>query len=135
MFSDFNKQVRDSKEAAQEALREIPVIQKTINQTVRKTDEARLSLAGAKQTAEDALQTAEEAEELAEHMSERAQSVRANAEELHHNVTNLQDEAELMAERIANTVNEFNSLLAYTKKNESLINQAKDNVSVQHKLY
>lgn len=128
-FADFDKQVRESKEAAHEALKEIPSIQKTINQTITETDEARRSLAGAKQTAESALQTAEEAEELAMHMSERAESIKNEAEQLHNNVTNLQNEAGLMAERVENTVNEFNTLLTQTKKNESLISQAKDTVN------
>lgn len=120
--------MQESKEAAQEALKEIPDIQKTIRQTVTETDEAFRSLEGANNTAQTALETAVEAEELAMHMSERAESIKAEAEQLHQNVTNLQNEAGLMAERVANTASEFNTLLAQTKKNESLISQAKDTV-------
>lgn len=130
IISDFDKQVKEHKAAAERALSKIPEIQQIIREAINKTGEANMSLADSKENADYALQTAMQANEVAKQASQMAQSIRNEAEELHRNATGLKNEAGLMAGRVENTEIEYQKLLSQTEANETLISEANAKVTV-----
>lgn len=64
-FLDFDRRVNDNKTAAEEALRRIPAINRTIAEANEKTREAQLALGNAAADATEAKTKAHEAERIA----------------------------------------------------------------------
>lgn len=64
-FLDFDQRVNDNKTAAEEALRRVPAINRTIAEAAEKTREAQLALGNAAADASEAKAKAHEAERIA----------------------------------------------------------------------
>ncbi|XP_017769170.1 PREDICTED: laminin subunit gamma-1-like [Nicrophorus vespilloides] len=127
-LSEFDKQVQESKEAAQQSLDELPEIRQLIHDANFKIFEAQKSLLGATENAENALDRAKNARDLAIQATKDAENVKNEAELLSNNATNLQSEAELMADRVENTEIEYNRLMDQMENNGTLLNEAKEKV-------
>lgn len=63
--ADFDKRVNDNKTAAEEALKKIPSIRKTIDDANAKTKQAEDALGNARMDASEAKKKAEDAEQIA----------------------------------------------------------------------
>lgn len=64
-LSDFDKRVNDNKTAAEEALKKIPAITRTIAEANNKTRQAELALGNAAEDAREAKNKADDAEKIA----------------------------------------------------------------------
>lgn len=128
LLPDFDKKVKDSKAAAEDALKNIDDIQDIITEAFDKTSEAKGTLIDAKTNADDALIKAIQADELAKNASANAASIKNDADLLYQNATNLNVEAELMGERVQVTKIALKTLLDETRSNDSFIHQAKEKV-------
>ncbi|XP_017769174.1 PREDICTED: laminin subunit gamma-1-like [Nicrophorus vespilloides] len=132
-LSEFDKQVQESKEAAQQSLREIPEIRALIDEANDIIGDAQKLLLDAKENAESALDRAKNARDLAIQATKDAENVKLEVEVMSNNATDLKTEAELMADRVENTANEFRRLLEQTGSNDTLLNLAKDKVGIAQK--
>lgn len=135
LFIDFDRQVKESKQAAEEALTQIEEIQQAIDNAFEKAYEAQTNLKEAKSNADSALRKALEADVLAKNTSANAENIKNDAEILFKNASVLGEEAILMSGRVSNTKSEFNTLLDQTRSNDTLIQQAKEKVSVSLNLF
>lgn len=127
-LSHFDKMVKESKEAAEQALLTIPHIEQLIDETINTADAAQDTLNDAKAKAISALEKATVANELAGEAAKDALKVKQEVDLLNKNATGLKKEAEFMSERINTTLFDFEILVDQTNNNGSLINEAKDKV-------
>lgn len=129
MVSDFDKQVQESRAASEEALKQIDEIQDMIDDTFDKTTNAQFTLHEAKNNADAALKRADQANELAKNASAHAENIKNDADLLFQNASGLNEEADLMAERVDATQAALRTLIQETRSNDTLIIQAKEKVS------
>lgn len=129
-LSGFDREVQDSKNAAEEALKEIPEIQELLSGTRDKTETARISLDGAKKNAQTARDVALQAQnEFAEQASEETENIREEADKMRNTAAKLRDEAENLAERVAMTDFNLQKLENQANSNGTLIDNAKKKVN------
>lgn len=104
---DFDQRVNDNKTAAEEALRRIPAISRTIAEADEKTREARLALGNAAADATEAKDKAHEAERIASAVQQNATSTKAEAEKTFAEVTDLDGEVTAMLRQLQEAENEL----------------------------
>ena len=120
--------MQESKERANQALKQIPIIRAIINDTEAQTQDAQGALLTAKQTVNGALQTAQAANDMAKEANKKVKDMMAETDRLFKNATDLYNEADLMADRVQNTEIEFEELLKQIENNGTLLKEAKDKV-------
>ncbi|XP_044268909.1 laminin subunit gamma-1 isoform X1 [Tribolium madens] len=128
ILTHFDKQVQDSRAASEEALKEVDSIQEVIDDAFDKATDAELTLREAKGNADAALKRALQADELAKNASANAESIKNDADLLFQNASGLNEEADLMADRVEATQSALRTLIQETRSNDTLINQAKEKV-------
>uniref|UniRef100_A0A8C0WK76 Laminin subunit gamma-1 n=1 Tax=Castor canadensis TaxID=51338 RepID=A0A8C0WK76_CASCN len=99
-LKDFDKRVNDNKTAAEEALKRIPAINRTIAEANEKTREAQLALGNAAADATEAKNKAHEAERIASAVQKNATSTKAEAERTFAEVTDLDNEVNSMLRQL-----------------------------------
>ncbi|XP_023387000.1 laminin subunit gamma-1 isoform X2 [Pteropus vampyrus] len=99
-LKDFDRRVNDNKTAAEEALKRIPAINRTIAEANEKTAEARLALGNAAADATEAQAKAHEAERIASAVQKNATSTKAEAERTFAEVTDLDNEVNNMLRQL-----------------------------------
>ncbi|XP_074164653.1 laminin subunit gamma-1-like [Sminthopsis crassicaudata] len=99
-LKDFDRRVNDNKTAAEEALKKIPAINRTIAEASEKTREAQLALGNAASDASEAKAKAHEAERIAAAVQKNATSTKAEAERTFADVTNLDKEVDDMLKQL-----------------------------------
>lgn len=121
--------MQESKERANQALKQIPIIRAIINDTEAQTEDAQGALLTAKQTVNGALQTAQAANDMAKEANKKVKDMMIETDRLFKNATSLYNEADLMADRVQNTEIEFEELLKQIENNGTLLKEAKDKVT------
>lgn len=106
-LKDFDRRVNDNKTAAEEALRRIPAINRTIAEANEKTREAQLALGNAAADATEAKNKAHEAERIASAVQKNATSIKADAERTFAEVTDLDGEVNTMLRQLEEAENEL----------------------------
>ncbi|EDL39441.1 laminin, gamma 1, isoform CRA_a [Mus musculus] len=106
-LKDFDRRVNDNKTAAEEALRRIPAINRTIAEANEKTREAQLALGNAAADATEAKNKAHEAERIASAVQKNATSTKADAERTFGEVTDLDNEVNGMLRQLEEAENEL----------------------------
>ncbi|KAB0376750.1 hypothetical protein FD755_011194 [Muntiacus reevesi] len=99
-LKDFDRRVNDNKTAAEEALRRIPAINRTIIEANEKTREAQQALGNAAADATEARNKAHEAERIASAVQKNATSTKAEAERTFAEVTDLDNEVNNMLKQL-----------------------------------
>lgn len=106
-LKDFDRRVNDNKTAAEEALRRIPAINRTIAEANEKTREAQLALGNAAADATEAKNKAHEAERIASAVQKNATGTKADAERTFAEVTDLDNEVNVMLRQLEEAENEL----------------------------
>ncbi|MEJ1270171.1 laminin gamma 1 [Cricetulus griseus] len=106
-LKDFDRRVNDNKTAAEEALRRIPAINRTIAEANEKTREAQLALGNAAADATEAKNKAHEAERIASAVQKNATSTKADAERTFAEVTDLDNEVNVMLRQLEEAESEL----------------------------
>lgn len=126
----FDREVQASKNSAEEALKQIPEIQRIIDEAKNKTDNAKLSLEGARKNAQIARDVVVQAQkEFAEPASEKTEEIRLEADKMRITAGKLRDEAENLAGRVTVTDHKLKGLEKQITSNGSIIDNAKKMVS------
>lgn len=82
-----------------------------------------------------ALENVQQADVLAKNTSDAVDKIAKQAELLRENATGLNDEANEMSVRVEDTENKLNEFFERTKSNDSLINAAKEAVSIDYTFF
>lgn len=106
-------------------------IGESIKETTAQTNTAQKDVDDATNSGNLALQKAQEANKLAKDVSFETEQAKIEAELLYKNTSNLLNEAGLMYDRVQNTDGELKSLLEKQRSNESLVNEAREKVSIK----
>ncbi|GLV33913.1 Laminin B2 [Carabus blaptoides fortunei] len=129
-LAGFDREVQASKNSAQEALKQIPEIQRIIDEARNKTDNAKLSLEGARKNAQIARDIVVQAQkEFAEPASEKTEEIRLEADKMRNTAGKLRDEAENLAGRVTVTGHKLKGLEKQITSNGSIIDNAKKMVN------
>ncbi|RZC40648.1 laminin subunit gamma-1, partial [Asbolus verrucosus] len=126
LLSEFDKKVKDSKDAAEQALKKFDNIEDIITEALDKTNNAQKTLSEVKERTSVALEMALNTDSLAKNVSANAENIKNDAKVLSNNATGLNAEAELMAERVQVTEYDLKTLIDQTRSNDTLIHQAKE---------
>ncbi|XP_063244920.1 laminin subunit gamma-1 isoform X2 [Bacillus rossius redtenbacheri] len=128
-LQEFDKQVQDSKGAANEALKDVPEIKRLIAEAENKTRVAEAALQGAVANAQFARDKAQEAEQkYAEQASQEAELIHQGARDTKAEAEKLRDEAGDLAGRVAVTGSKVEELEGQTLQNKDLTTRAKEKV-------
>ncbi|XP_050698804.1 laminin subunit gamma-1-like isoform X2 [Eriocheir sinensis] len=103
ILEGFDKQVQESYEEAQDALRRVDEIEELIREAEDRTQEAEEALTGAEADAKGARDIAKTAQDTANEASEQAGEVRLKADATKVEASALKDEADQLATRVAAT--------------------------------
>eukprot|EP00061_Rhincodon_typus_P013435 g39810.t1 len=112
--ADFDKRVNDNKTAAEEALKKIPGIRKTIDEANAKTKQAEDALGNARMDASEAKKKAEDAKKIAEMLQEDAAKTKQDADDTFNDAMTLESEVSNMMNRLKEAEDEL-----VGKKNEA----------------
>ncbi|XP_060686295.1 laminin subunit gamma-1 [Hemiscyllium ocellatum] len=113
-LQDFDKRVNDNKTAAEEALKKIPGIRRTIDEANAKTKQAEDALGNARMDASEAKKKAEDAKKIAELLQEDAAKTKQDADDTFNDAMALEAEVSDMMNRLKEAEDELAG-----KKNEA----------------
>nr|XP_056701417.1 laminin subunit gamma-1 [Euleptes europaea] len=106
-LKDFDKRVNDNKTAAEDALKKIPAITRTIAEASNKTRQAELALGNAAADAREAKNRADDAEKIANSVQKNAATAKADADKTFATVTELDKEMDDMLQQLQDAEEEL----------------------------
>ncbi|XP_053805918.1 laminin subunit gamma-1 [Vidua chalybeata] len=123
-LKDFDRRVNDNKTAAEEALKKIPAISRTIAEANNKTHQAELALGNAAADAREAKARADDAEKIASSVQKSAAATRAEADKTFADVTGLAREVDDMMKQLQDAEKELKRKQADAEQDMKMANEA-----------